>query len=325
MSSRRRGFTLIELLVVVAIIAILIALLLPAVQQARESARRTQCKNNLKQIGLAMHNYHDAFGLFPPGFIAGGYQPSAYAPFGKYQNMKGWVLLLPYLDQVGMFNSWNFQHGASCATYSGNVTDVLGDPTVNFPIASRKLPILTCPSDPGADRYSAGQNQQYSTSATIADSGQYTNYEMSVTHYYGDIYYPLYWTTSALSARAMFGDSSSTNIGMVRDGTSNTVMVAERRRDCNQYGSPWAQIIHPPYYYHNSGGVSIAGSPVAFNYSTPGYTLINYYYGYAGSTHGGGGHILMADGSARFLSDGVNGTTFSRLGSMADGLDTGSY
>jgi prepilin-type processing-associated H-X9-DG protein len=102
-------------------------------------------------------------------------------------------------------------------------------------------------------------------------------------------------------------------------------MVAERRRDCNQYGSPWAQIIHPPYYYHNSGGVSISGSPVAFNYSQPGYTTINYYYGYAGSVHSGGGHILMADGTVRFLSENVNGTTFSRLGSMADGLDTGTY
>src|SRR5207247_8342781 len=109
MSASRRGFTLIELLVVIAIIAVLIAMLLPAVQQAREAARRTQCRNNLKQMGLALHNYHDAFLLFPPGSIGLGTGATTYMgpavmaanyPQG-YQNLKGWVLVLPYLDQVG--------------------------------------------------------------------------------------------------------------------------------------------------------------------------------------------------------------------------------
>src|SRR5689334_25157717 len=95
----RIAFTLIELLVVIAIIAILIALLLPAVQQAREAARRTQCRNNLKQIGLALHNYHDAFGLFPYSTSMDG-NCATTTGFTQIKNHRGWPLLLPYLDQA---------------------------------------------------------------------------------------------------------------------------------------------------------------------------------------------------------------------------------
>ena len=98
--TMKRGFTLIELLVVIAIIAILIALLLPAVQQAREAARRSQCKNNMKQIGLALHNYHDVYNTFPPGYV-GQTDVSILAGYGLWS----WsALILPYIDQAPLYN-----------------------------------------------------------------------------------------------------------------------------------------------------------------------------------------------------------------------------
>ncbi|NOX55774.1 MAG: DUF1559 domain-containing protein, partial [Planctomycetes bacterium] len=102
----RRGFTLIELLVVIAIIAILIALLLPAVQQAREAARRTQCRNNLKQIGLALHNYHDVYGVFPPALINSGRQGDRNTN-GPVLNATAWIMLLPYVDQAPLYEQYN--------------------------------------------------------------------------------------------------------------------------------------------------------------------------------------------------------------------------
>jgi len=131
--GKKRGFTLIELLVVIAIIAILIALLLPAVQQAREAARRTQCKNNFKQLGLALHNYHDVYGMMPKlqYKIQGG---SAWHGHGV------WVSVLPYIDQSPLYNNWNMTR-----TYSDGA---------NTTARRAKLAAFRCPSDkdyPGAD------------------------------------------------------------------------------------------------------------------------------------------------------------------------------
>src|SRR5690349_412792 len=115
--SRRSGFTLIELLVVIAIIAILIALLLPAVQQAREAARRTQCKNNVKQLGLALHNYHDTFGVFPYAVANQGYSAAG----ANVTNHKGFLGLLPYFDQANLFNQFNFNWATGTHNSGGTV------------------------------------------------------------------------------------------------------------------------------------------------------------------------------------------------------------
>src|SRR5579872_314988 len=112
----RRAFTLIELLVVIAIIAILVAMLLPAVQQAREAARRSQCRNNLKQIGLALHNYHDALKVFPPGYIDKNANPNVTPDLDQGPGW-GWAsFLLPQMDQVNVYNQINFTQGVGLST-----------------------------------------------------------------------------------------------------------------------------------------------------------------------------------------------------------------
>ncbi len=172
----RRAFTLIELLVVIAIIAVLIALLLPAVQQAREAARRTQCRNNLKQIGLAIHNYFDTHKVLPPSRLSVGFVGWSYGnPTPKtpplYQNATGWLMLLPYLDQATLFNKYNFNSAASWSYVYGAyaASEVLGDPNSNAPVTRTKLTALLCPSDPN-DFFYQSTNQYYSISATIARS-----------------------------------------------------------------------------------------------------------------------------------------------------------
>jgi prepilin-type N-terminal cleavage/methylation domain-containing protein len=150
MLRKRRGFTLIELLVVIAIIAILISLLLPAVQQAREAARRTQCRNNLKQIGLALHNYHDIFGMFPQAFSVNADLPAMGASgITGAAHMMGWsTAILPHIDQANIYDSLT----------QGGVT-VLGG--VDNTQASASIPAFICPSAPHANKtnrvgYSAG-------------------------------------------------------------------------------------------------------------------------------------------------------------------------
>ncbi len=154
-SSRSRGFTLIELLVVIAIIAVLIALLLPAVQQAREAARRTQCKNNLKQVGLALHNYHDSFSVFPFG------KGFKYAGAAGYARWSQHAMILPYVDQAPLYNTINF----SAPPETPGMQGVIGfmpayvSPTgINAAACRSVISMFFCPSDGSATGDWAGQN-----------------------------------------------------------------------------------------------------------------------------------------------------------------------
>src|SRR5262245_45950852 len=140
MRSRRPAFTLIELLVVIAIIAVLIALLLPAVQQAREAARRTQCKNNLKQIGLAYHNYHDTHNCLPPQGETNGFVDSASMNVTP-KPVWGWsTYVLPFIDQAPLFNQLNPGPTSLTAAVQSNTL---------YPLVQTMLPVYRCPSDTG--------------------------------------------------------------------------------------------------------------------------------------------------------------------------------
>jgi prepilin-type N-terminal cleavage/methylation domain-containing protein/prepilin-type processing-associated H-X9-DG protein len=200
MRTERQGFTLIELLVVIAIIAVLIALLLPAVQSAREAARRAQCTNNLKQIALAMHNYHTAVGSFPVGSVPG----PAYAITPAY----GWAtwgplaMMLPYLEQVPLYNSCNFSWGLQGGIgYQVNLTQQL-----------TKIASFLCPSD-----------------GLVAQQGSSNSYMGSIgvtTDWYcgGN---PVCSATSLAPSTGIFARTQTYGIQSVTDGTSNTIAFSE--------------------------------------------------------------------------------------------------
>lgn len=191
--SRRRGFTLIELLVVIAIIAVLIALLLPAVQQAREAARRTQCKNNLKQIGLALHNYHDTVGRFPMDAIR-TFQPQG-TPAAR--NFSWMTMILPYFDQAPLYNAINFS-----APLWGQTVSSTGKE-----IRSTMLTALNCPSDPG-----------------WGDTGRTRGFAW--TDYAGSSGWDM-WDRPDDQHGGVFTAFTCVKIADITDGTSNTIMVAE--------------------------------------------------------------------------------------------------
>ncbi|WP_175517033.1 DUF1559 family PulG-like putative transporter [Planctomicrobium piriforme] len=225
----RSGFTLIELLVVIAIIAILVALLLPAVQQAREAARRSQCKNNLKQFGLALHNYHDAFGYFPPGVVSANTPTitAATAPTAKVQGFGWGMKLLPYLEHNGLSDQilvdadggWStttsvtYTYGSYSWTY--DVVTTLTN-KFNFP------PVYKCPSDSTID-------------TSDNDKGQYGNYvgvydSTGVMDGSGGV------ITMKVKNDGMFGVNVVRGMRDILDGSSNTFLVGERARsDANVF------------------------------------------------------------------------------------------
>ena len=284
---RNRGFTLIELLVVIAIIAILIALLLPAVQQAREAARRTQCRNKLHQLGLALHNYHDAHRVFPPAQVANGDcadGASFPAPFAI--NMNGLVLLLPFLDQAPLYNQFNFKQAFGTHVQSGiPLAGKAADPTVpafNNALTKRPMTTFDCPSDPDL------RNRPFRT-----------NYDFIVPVEH-DICN--FWDLRG-SSRTMFEDDSRCRIRDITDGTSNTVAMTETWKECclngpnAEWGSRgWVQV-----------GLSLRVAAPNTTHRLPHNAPINPpelgSWAYTGSFHRGGLHILLADGSARFLSE----------------------
>ena len=202
-SVKRRGFTLIELLVVIAIIAILIALLLPAVQQAREAARRTQCKNHLKQIGLALHNYHDVYGMFVyrKGGSHGDPAPSGYTR-GNVSRLSGFMGLMPYLDQAPLYNA--VQGGGT----SGSNTVPPGGPEgwAGWSTWDVKIPGLLCPSD--------GLNTQ----------------EVRTNNYVFCVGDSARNPRDSYTVRGMFGYRRCVRVADVIDGTSNTIAMSEHVR-----------------------------------------------------------------------------------------------
>jgi prepilin-type N-terminal cleavage/methylation domain-containing protein len=322
------GFTLIELLVVIAIIAVLVALLLPAVQQAREAARRSQCKNNLHNIGLAIHNYHESFNGLPPSRVAMGQVgwggPKQGGP-ALYLNATGWTLLLANLDNQPAYNRYNFSSAASWTTVYGAYTpaQMAGDPTFasNYPVVSTKLPVLLCPSDPNPVNYTS-MNKYYSVSASLP-GGMRTNYDFNV--WFDEYYYQGYPVAS--NQQPLFGANISNKIDAAKDGTSNTLMVTETIRSVyNGVPPAWG---HGGHVQIGIGldctwiqGINIFTYPGYPTTTMPG-RLANWAAG--GSLHEGGCHAVLGDGSVRFLNQQMNYTTLLNLHRMNDGQVLGDF
>jgi len=319
--NRTAGFTLIELLVVIAIIAILIALLLPAVQQAREAARRTQCRNNMKQIGLALHNYHDAHLIFPfSSSHDGGGGSNADTPV---LNHTGWLMLLPFLDQAPLYNQFNLNQA------TGNWLDdnpahpgpLQGDAVTsgNAALVTNEIPAFKCPSD-GFTGKASTNNTTYGTGT--AQAAAFTNYGFSVHTSTLDVRgdYELVGQAS----RHMFGNNNAARIRDIRDGTSNTVAVVETLRDIrNGNGLLWGTCDHTA-----RGGV-VFDEPSSTWWGginshnccpwAPPETEIDTQlssHQAPGSMHVGGTHVLMGDGAVRFVSENIDDNTRVALSSI---------
>ncbi|HWL09107.1 MAG TPA: DUF1559 domain-containing protein [Planctomicrobium sp.] len=302
---RARGFTLIELLVVIAIIAILVALLLPAVQQAREAARRTQCRNNLKQIGLALHNYHDLHSRFPlggAGTTAGAVTtPGGTCAWGDVDPRRApWtVLILPQLDESNRYNKFVFEE--QFTSYSTNRRGS----TANHEQWLLPLSKYRCPSDdffPNEPLTSyrgveGGGGVPYCTSSSLPTTRFF--------HNNGILYY-----------------NSSITFRDIADGASNVLMVGESpyqnwSDSDTRYNEGWASAA---FTVNNSGFPSVTtGTRYPLNTGKNG----NDSSGCFGSKHTGGAHFLMCDGSVQFLSENMNLQIFQQLGARADGQPAG--
>ena len=325
---KRLGFTLVELLVVIAIIGILIALLLPAVQAAREAARRSQCSNNLKQLGLSLHNYHDAFKMFPSQSINRGWASGASASYesGKldYKNFSGLVSMLPYIEQQALYDQYDFSSCASYYTRNTGVPMAGLDPIAsgNAVLEATVLTALICPSDPGGLLHSySGAYSIANSSAQPRRQGVKTNYDFSAVK----VYQFNYWQRQSIQTRYMFGENSTASVASVRDGTSNTVAMAETLHDVANGPCPaWG------YRGWYMTGIDIGASyglnrndiPTTWTWyggdRTPRPSRLTE-GGTAGSMHPGGLNVCLGDGSVRFLSETTDRTTLLGIARMADG------
>lgn len=341
---KHTGFTLIELLVVIAIIAVLIALLLPAVQQAREAARRTQCKSNLKQLGLAMHNYLEVNSVFPYGFRFNS---------GKTHQGDTWMQrILPFIDQAPRYSAYEANtvtivgYASSCG--AGLTPPTSGYFNVGNGFTETYIPALGCPSDTsqkstdyvkncasGANNYmgnyvaAAGvtPGAGADVGANIPSPAVYPNIGASA----GD-------NGGAFICADIPGVNGSFSTRDIRDGTSNTAFLSEtvlRPGGLGQGGAYWSSGGYGGYgyagnYVPNTNvydrnwvcGLAASSAPkgapcLSFSSTTA--------HNSARSYHSGGVTLCLADGSVRFINDAIDLVTWQALNKRADGMVIGEY
>ena len=355
------GFTLIELLVVIAIIAILVALLLPAVQKAREAARRTQCKSNLRQIGLALTDYHDTHGQLPPGLLNSGDTLAATPIAMQYffnLNTTGWTMLLPGLDQGTLYNHYNFNVASSMI--SRNTLPVMGDPILNRDIVTTVLPILLCPSET-IRRY--GNNTNFANSAlygiyrnsrdtsrAACTSYLFASGRMSESwgfyHAYDSARIDLPVISGArrlVEWQGAFGNNGSAGFNAFTDGQTNSILIGETTLNAHSiaFRPTWGAGKHigtfgrvePRQTTNRTMNLRYRINEPLFTSSSAcepnnvfNNTICDRPYAWTfSSRHEDGAHFLMADGRVQFLNQNMDWITFCLLNFIHDSQLTGEY
>lgn len=318
-SSRTRGFTLVELLVVIAIIGVLVALLLPAVQAAREAARRMQCSNNFKQLGLAAHMYHDTYQILPFNGI-----PQSGSGTSKQRGVSWFFRLLPYMEQNAAFSQ---------AVFSGDwsLQDAPASPNVTL-INTLRVPGLWCPSSPLPKTKMLGTVAEVQLPNYVGIAGSYYIGGTTATAA-PQPYQEAYGRTNYNGAISI----SEFPVGFqnMNDGTSNTLMASEQsdfqrdasgnkvdRRSCGHWGGAWSCGSGARDWTQNvttvrypiRGGFGSAGNTQPYEVNIPLF-----------SAHTGGVMALNCDGSVRMLSETINFATFTALSDRQDGSVVGAY
>jgi prepilin-type N-terminal cleavage/methylation domain-containing protein/prepilin-type processing-associated H-X9-DG protein len=344
--GRRRsvGFTLIELLVVIAIIGVLIALLLPAVQKVREAANRSRCQNNLKQMGLALHNYESEHGRFPDALTGSGRlnylvsTPPPPPPAGYVvYNHTGFVRLLPYIEQEALFRLYNFNSPSCLSNPYGMPIGNGGvvDPN-NAKVVGTRVSVYECPSDPKPQPVApaVGGSSYYARPAAARANYRFVSYLTWDRN--------LPWTPSGAALTGTpgngkagpFGNDGAAKLADITDGTSTTLAVGESKQthvSNNDYTPLWGAGAHTSV--HGVVGTGGESSTFHINYPykdgtaalpgkcsslLPGMMRCQYPWG-MGSWHDGGANFVCCDGSVRFLADRMPFGTYAAMHTINGG------